>query len=67
MPTVSIEMFPGRTWEQKSDLVARVTEAVCSSLGVTPELVKVKLYEIPAHHSAVGGKLLGAPPGAPSP
>ena len=62
MPTVSIEMFPGRTHDQKADLVAQVTTAVCDSLGVAPELVKVKLYEIPPHHSAVGGRLLGEPP-----
>lgn len=57
MPTVSIEMFPGRTPEQKQALVSGVTEAVVAALGVERQLVKVKLYEIERFHSATGGWL----------
>lgn len=60
MPTVSVEMFPGRTRAQKEMLAARLTDAVVESLGVSRDLVKVKLYEIPPWHSAVGG-VLGPP------
>lgn len=57
MPTVSIEMFPGRTPEQKQKLVAAVTEAVVDALGVSRDLVRVKLYEIERYNSATGGQL----------
>jgi 4-oxalocrotonate tautomerase len=57
MPTVSIEMFPGRTHEQKADLVAALTNAVVTSLGVEPDKVRIKIYEIPPWHSAQGGVL----------
>jgi len=62
MPTISIEMFPGRTPEQKNDLVARVTQAVVGALAVNPEKVKVRLYEIQPWHSAEAGKLMATPP-----
>lgn len=66
MPTVSIEMLPGRTPQQKIELAAQVTDAVVAALGVVPDAVKVKLYEIEPFHSAVGGLLKAVPP-APDP
>ena len=57
MPTVSIEMFPGRTAEQKQALVAGLTDAVVAALDVPREKVRVKLYEIERYHSATGGRL----------
>lgn len=63
MPTVSIEMFSGRTRSQKADLVVKVTDAVVDALGVQPDVVKVKLYEIAPHHSGQGGVLASDRPG----
>lgn len=57
MPTVSIEMFPGRTRDQKAALVDLVTRAVVTALDTEPDLVKVKIYEIERWHFAQGGRL----------
>lgn len=57
MPTVAIEMFEGRTHEQKQALVTRITDAVVDVLAVDPNLIKVKFYEIRRSNSAQGGVL----------
>ncbi|MGV8872820.1 MAG: tautomerase family protein [Rhodococcus sp. (in: high G+C Gram-positive bacteria)] len=57
MPTVSIEMFTGRTDEQKAQLVSELTDAVVAALGVDSQLVRVKIYEIERRHSATGGQM----------
>lgn len=46
MPTISIDMFEGRTAAQKSSLIARVTEAVVESLGVDRATVRVNLNDL---------------------
>ncbi len=57
MPGVQIDMFSGRTMEQKRLLVKLVTEAVVDALGVQPEGVRVRINETEKKHSAVGGVL----------
>jgi hypothetical protein len=37
MPTIQIGMFPGRTLDQKRDLLKGVTQAFCDALGVDPD------------------------------
>jgi 4-oxalocrotonate tautomerase len=59
MPTISIEMFEGRTRAQKEELVARVTDAVVDSLGVERAKVRIKLHDLQPSHSAEGGVLGG--------
>ncbi|NJM09284.1 2-hydroxymuconate tautomerase family protein [Candidatus Gracilibacteria bacterium] len=58
MPIVRIDMLSGRTSEQKSELIRRVTAAVVESLAVKPEQVRVLLYELPPEHWAVGGETM---------
>lgn len=55
MPTITIDMFAGRTREQQQELVTRVTEAVSVSLSVQPEQIKIRLNEVQPHLTAVGG------------
>ena len=55
MPIVRIELLQGRTPRVKNDLIARVTDAVVTTLGVDPGQVRVLLYELPPEHWAVGG------------
>jgi 4-oxalocrotonate tautomerase len=55
MPIVRIDLLEGRSPAMKTELIARVTEAVTTSLQVRPEQVRVIIYEIPAAHYAVGG------------
>ena len=56
MPIVRIELLQGRAPKVKNELIARVTDAVATMLGVDPEQVRVLLYELPPEHWAVGGK-----------
>jgi 4-oxalocrotonate tautomerase len=56
MPIVRIELLQGRTPKVKNELIARVTDAVVTTLGVDLEQVRVLLYELPPEHWAVGGK-----------
>lgn len=55
MPTIRVEMFEGRTPEQKQAFVTAITEATVKSLGSTPESVDVVLIEIKKTNWASGG------------
>lgn len=56
MPIVRIELWEGRTLEQKDALIHEVTKAVEKSIGVKPEEVIVILNEVKKDHWGVGGK-----------
>jgi 4-oxalocrotonate tautomerase len=56
MPIIRIELLQGRTSAVKAELIARVTDAVVTTLGVDSEQVRVLLYELPPEHWAVGGQ-----------
>ena len=59
MPFVLIQLIEGRTSEQKSALVAAVTDAVVRALGDTTAAdVMITLEDVPKSHFAVGGRLL---------
>jgi 4-oxalocrotonate tautomerase len=55
MPIVRIEVWPGRTPEQKKALMRNVTDAVVASVGCPEQAVEVLLYEVDQSHWAVGG------------
>jgi 4-oxalocrotonate tautomerase len=57
MPTIRIEMWSGRTLDQKRVLVKKVTEAVVEALKVQPEEVKIRIVESEKENYAVGGVL----------
>jgi len=57
MPTIRVEMFEGRTPEQKKEFVKAVTEATVKTLGTSPEAVDVVLFEIKKSDWATGGVL----------
>ncbi len=64
MPMITVQMYPGRTHEQKSALAARLTEVfieTCGSPGQSADGVWVVIDEVPKQNWAVGGKL-GPPP-----
>jgi 4-oxalocrotonate tautomerase len=61
MPIIRIELLQGRTPAIKANLIARVTDAVVTTLGVEPEQVRILLYELPPEHWAVGGQTKAAP------
>lgn len=56
MPIVIVEMWEGRTTEQKKKLVEGIT-SVMGDMGVRPEGVTILIKDNPKHNWARGGKL----------
>ena len=61
MPTLKVEMYEGRTIEQKRAFAEKVTVLVIETLGGTPEGVQVIFDEIKKENWATGGKLASDP------
>jgi 4-oxalocrotonate tautomerase len=57
MPTIRVELFAGRTVEQKRALAAALTEATVSTLGGSPDAVDVIFCDVERHDWATGGQL----------
>ena len=56
MPVVAVEMWEGRTIEQKKQLVEGITSSF-EKIGVPKEAVQIIIKDIPKHNWATGGKL----------
>ncbi len=56
MPFVTVQMWEGRSAEQKAKVIAKVTAAVAESIEVEPEYVTVLVQEHPKANWGVGGK-----------
>ncbi len=56
MPVVTIEMWEGRTIEQKKQLVKGITSSF-EKIGVPKEAVSIIIKDVPKHNWAIGGKL----------
>ena len=68
-PTIRVELFEGRTPEQKRALAAALTEATVRTLGGSADSVDVLFFDIARQDWATGGVLWsdkGAPPPASS-
>ncbi len=61
MPTIHVEMFEGRTPEQKKALVEKVTQAAVEALGCSPDSVDIIITDIRKDNWATGGKLWSEP------
>ena len=57
MPVVTIEMWEGRTVEQKKELAEGITSVLTSKLGILPEHITIIIKDVPKHNWAHGGKL----------
>ncbi len=57
MPTLRVELFEGRTPEQKAALAQAFTEACVKVLGSSPDGVDILFYDIARHNWATGGQL----------
>jgi 4-oxalocrotonate tautomerase len=66
MPTLHVELFEGRTVEQKAALAQALTDACVRVLGGQPDAVDVIFRDVARHDWATGGKLWSeaAPPPA---
>lgn len=58
MPTLRLEMHPGRTPEQKRAFVREATRVVAETLTCPPESVDIVITEVPREHWAKAGALL---------
>jgi len=66
MPTLRVELFAGRTAEQKRALAQALTEATVRTLGGSADSVDVLFFDIERHDWATGGRLW-SDKAAPSP
>jgi len=57
MPTFNVQMFEGRTVEQKRKFVAEVTRVTCETLGCNPGSVDIIITDVKKEDWATGGKL----------
>jgi len=57
MPTINVQLFEGRTVEQKRAFVKAITEATVATLGSSPESVDIILQDVKREDWATGGKL----------
>ncbi len=56
MPVVIVEMWEGRTIEQKKQLAEGITSSLVK-IGVPQEAVQIIIKDNPKHNWATGGKL----------
>lgn len=57
MPTFHVEMFEGRTVEQKRQFVEAITRTTCEVLGCGPESVDIIIADVKRENWATAGKL----------
>jgi len=57
MPFIHVNMFEGRTVDQKRKMVAAMTEAVTKSLEIKPEAVHIIIHEMPKQNFSTAGIL----------
>jgi len=58
---IRVEMFEGRTLEQRRTLVRELTDGTCRALGCTPDAVQIVLTDIKKENWAEAGKLFADP------
>ena len=57
MPTINVQLFEGRTVEQKRVFVKAVTEATVATLGSSAESVDIIIEDVKRENWSTGGKL----------
>lgn len=55
MPIVRIELWEGRTEEQKGNLIREVSQCVADTLGIAIEHVEVVIFDVPKTNWGVKG------------
>ena len=67
MPTINVQMFAGRTLEQKRALAKALTEATVKTLGGSPEAVDIIFTDVQRSDWATAGVLWSDKAPAPPP
>ena len=57
MPVVTIELWEGRTVDQKRKLVRAVTDAMVEHAGARPDALHVIIHEVPKENWGLAGVL----------
>jgi 4-oxalocrotonate tautomerase len=57
MPTINVQLFAGRTTEQKRQFVEAVTRVTCETLNCSPASVDIILTDVAKENWASEGKL----------
>jgi len=57
MPVIRVEMFKGRTHEQKKAMVREVTDAFARTTGSKPESVHVVITDVEPSDWGIAGEL----------
>ncbi len=57
MPVVTVQMWPGRTLEQKRALVRAITDAMVRHAGAKPDGLHVIIQEVPEENWGRAGVL----------
>ncbi|MBS7328233.1 MAG: 4-oxalocrotonate tautomerase [Oxalobacter sp.] len=57
MPTINIQLFEGRTIEQKRELAKAITEATVNTLKCSPSAVDIIMTDVKKENWATAGKL----------
>jgi 4-oxalocrotonate tautomerase len=57
VPIIHIHLIEGRSIDQKRALAQKVTEAVCETVSVTPDHVKIIMHDMERHDYATAGIL----------
>lgn len=67
MPTIHVQLFAGRTVEQKRALARALTDATVATLGGRPDAIDVIFTDVERHDWATGGRLWSDPAEPPAP
>ena len=57
MPTIHVQLFAGRTVDQKRALARALTDATVATLGGKPDSIDVVFTDVEKHDWATGGEL----------
>ncbi|VDC20254.1 2-hydroxymuconate tautomerase [Pseudogemmobacter humi] len=57
MPVIRVEMFEGRSTDQKRELVRELTDAFVRSCGGTPQSVQIVISDVAKSDWGSGGQL----------
>ena len=58
MPIIRVEMFPGRTTDQKRDLARELTDGFVRACGGPGDRLHVVISEVERENWGVGGELM---------
>ena len=58
MPIITVQLFPGRTVEQKRDMAKAITDAVVEIAKTTPEATHVIFQDVAQDDWAEAGTLM---------